>query len=77
MSENALLKLNVYINAFIWQENFEESLMQNNRKTSLWMNFVFQLTNIQVVVLKKIVKNLFEKVYDGSAKFIKWFIKKL
>ena len=75
MFENASLKSNVHVNAFIWQESSEKSLMQNNRKTSLWMNFVFQLTDIQVVVLRKKVKNLFKRTYDESAKFIKYFIK--
>ena len=40
------------------------------------MNFVFQLTDIQIVVLKKKIKNLFKKMYDESTKFIKCFIKK-
>ena len=35
MFENASLKSNVHINAFIWQKNFEKSLMQDNQKTSL------------------------------------------
>ena len=51
--KNASLKSNVHVNIFIWQKSSEKSLMQNNRKTSLWTNFVFQLTNIQVVILKK------------------------
>ena len=38
---------------------------------------MFQLTDIQVVVLKKKVKNLFKKAYDKSMKFIKYFIKEL
>ena len=36
---------------------------------------MFQLTNIQIVVSKKKVKNLFEKTYDKLTKFIKCFIK--
>ena len=39
------------------------------------MNSVFQLADIQVVVLKKKIKDLFEKAYDESARFIKCFIK--
>ena len=50
--------------------------MQNNRKTSLWANLVYQLTDIQVVVLKKKVKNLSETAYEKLAKFMKYFIKK-
>ena len=50
--------------------------MQNNRKTSLWANLVYQLTDIQVVVLKKKIKNLFKTVYEKLAKFMKCFIKK-
>ena len=76
MLENAFSKLNVHVNIFIWQESFEKPLMQDNRKTSLWANFVFQLTNIQIVVLKKKVKNLFEKAYDESTRSMKYFIKK-
>ena len=76
MLENVFSKSNVHINVFIWQESFEKSLMQDNRKTSLWTNSVFQLTDIQVVVLKKKIKNLFEKAYDESTRFIKYFIKK-
>ena len=75
MLENASLKSNVHVNAFIWQKNFEKSLMQDNRKTSLWTNFVFQLTNIQVVVLRKKIKDLFERTYDESTRFMKCFIK--
>ena len=75
MSENVSLKSNVHINAFIWQKNFAESLMQNNRKTSLWTNFVFQLTNIQIIVLKTKIKNLFEGTYDEPTRFMKCFIK--
>ena len=51
--ENVTLKSNAHANAFIWQESSKESLMQNNRETSLWTNFVYQLTDIQVIVLKK------------------------
>ena len=76
MLENASSKSNVHINTFIWQKSFAESLMQNNRKTSLWTNLVFQLTNIQIVILKKKIKNLFKKAYDESTKFMKCFIKK-
>ena len=36
---------------------------------------MFQLTNIQIIILKKKIKNLFEKAYDKSTKFIKYFIK--
>ena len=75
MLENVLLRLNVHVNAFIWQKSFEKLLMQDNRKISLWTNFVFQLINIQVVVLKKEVKNLFKKTYDESTRFMKCFIK--
>ena len=75
MLENAFLKLNVHVNAFIWQESFEKSLMQDNQKTSLWTNLVFQLTDIQVVVLKKKIKDLFKRAYDESMRFIKCFIK--
>ena len=50
--------------------------MQNNQKISLWMNLMFQLINIQVVVLKKKVKNLSEKTYNKSTKSMKCFIKK-
>ena len=76
MFENAFLKSNVHVNAFIWQKSFEKSLMQNNRKISLWANLVFQLTDIQIVVLRKKIKNLLKETYDESTKFIKYFIKK-
>ena len=75
MFKNVFLKSNIHVNAFIWQKSFEKPLMQDNRKISLWTNFVFQLANIQVVVLKKKVKNLFERAYDESTRFIKCFIK--
>ena len=38
---------------------------------------MFQLTDIQIVVSRKKVKNLFEKAYDEPARFMKCFIKKL
>ena len=76
MLENAFLKSNAHVNAFIWQENFKKPLMQGNQKTSLWTNLVFQLADIQVVVLKKKVKDLLEKAYDEPARFMKCFIKK-
>ena len=38
---------------------------------------MYQLTNIQIVVLKKKVKNLFKTIYEKFAKFMKCFIKKL
>ena len=50
--------------------------MQNNRKTSLWTNLVYQLADIQIVVLKKKVKNLSETAYEEFARFMKCFIKK-
>ena len=37
---------------------------------------MYQLANIQVVVLKKKVKNLFKTAYEKLAKFMKCFIKK-
>ena len=75
--ESVTSKSNAHVNAFIWQKSSKESLMQNNRKTSLWTNFVYQLTNIQVVVLKKKIKNLFKTAYEEFARFMKCFIKKL
>ena len=75
--ESVMLRLNAHVNAFIWQKNSEESLMQDNRKTSLWANFVYQLADIQVVVLKRKIKNLFKTVYEKLARFMKCFIKKL
>ena len=74
--ESVTSRSNAYANAFIWQESSEESLMQNNRKISLWANFVYQLANIQVVVLEKKIKNLFKTAYEELAKFMKYFIKK-
>ena len=61
MLENAFLRLNIYINAFIWQKSFKKLLMQDNRKILLWTNLVFQLTNIQIIVLKKKSKTCFKK----------------
>ena len=75
--KNVTSRLNVHVNAFIWQESSKESLMQDNRKTSLWANFVYQLTNIQVVVSRKKIKNLFKTAYKELARFMKCFIKKL
>ena len=74
--ENVMSRLNVHTNAFIWQKSSKKSLMQDNRKTLLWANFVYQLANIQVVVSRKKIKNLFKTVYEELAKFIKRFIKK-
>ena len=50
--------------------------MQDNRKTSLWANSVYQLTDIQIVVSRKKVKNLSETAYEKFARFMKCFIKK-
>ena len=77
MPKNASSRSNAHVNAFIWQKSFKKSLMQDNRKISLWTNLVFQLINIQVVVLRKKVKNLSEKAYNEPAKSMKCFIKKL
>ena len=74
--ENVTSRLSIHVNVFIWQESSKKSLMQDNRKISLWTNLVYQLTDIQVVVLKKKVKNLFETIYEKLARFMKCFIKK-
>ena len=75
--ESVMSRSNAHVNAFIWQESSKESLMQDNRKTSLWTNFVYQLADIQVIVLRKKIKNLSETTYEEFARFMKCFIKKL
>ena len=57
-------------------DEFAES-SQNKRKILIELIFVFQLIEIQIVIFRKIVNDVFEIFYEKSQKFMKFLLKNL
>ena len=52
-------------------------LTRNRRKILVKLTSMFKLINIQIVILKKIINDIFNDFYEKSLKSIKFLIKKL
>ena len=69
---------NIQITSVVdWQKNSQESLSQSKRKLLIDLDLVLQLTEIQIIILKKIIRDMSETAYEKSQKSIKFLIKKL
>ena len=64
---------NIHINVF----DALKKLSQNKQKILIDLIFVFQLIEIQIVIFRKIVHDIFEIVYKKSQKFMKFLLKNL
>ena len=52
-------------------------LMRNRRDILIELTFMFKLIDIQIVISRKVINNVFDNFYEESKKFIKFLIKKL
>ena len=51
-----------------WQKSSQESLSQSKRKLLIDLNLVLQLAKIQIMILKKNVRNMFETTVTEEQK---------
>ena len=52
-------------------------LTQNKRKILTKLTSMFKLINIQIVIFRKIINDIFDDFYEKSLKLMKFLIKKL
>ena len=51
-------------------------LTRNKRKILIKLISMFKLINIQIVILRKIINNIFDDFYEKSLRLMKFLIKK-
>ena len=71
---DSLSIINVVISAIDW---FNNELSQNKRKLSIALSLVFRLTDVQIVISRKIVRDMLKIAYEKSHRSMKFLIKKL
>ena len=52
-------------------------LMRNRRNILVELVFIFKLIDIQIVISRKIINDVFDNLYKKSKKFINFLIKEL
>ena len=72
--ENLNFISNIATNIQLIEEN--DTRAKNRREMLKNLNSLFQLIEIQIVISKKKIRNIFEKSYEKSQKFMKSLIKK-
>ena len=52
-------------------------LTRNKRKISIELASIFKLINIQIVIFRKIINDIFDDLYKKSLRLMKFLIKEL
>ena len=52
-------------------------LTRNKRKILIKLILMFKLIDIQIIIFRKVINNIFDDFYEKSLKSIKFLIKKL
>ena len=71
---DSLSTINVMTNAI---DYFNSELSQNKRKFSIALSLVFRLVDIQIIISRKVIKDILKIAYEKSYRSMKFLIKKL